>query len=97
MQTQSPAEVDRLIRYHGYFSAHRIDLVEAYRGTLTTLSDAEQILAEQLTLSQTHTQTLRERQTKLDASRQERELAIEDLQRQSKDCLLYTSPSPRDS
>ncbi len=85
MQTQSPAEVDRLIRYHGYFSAHRIDLVEAYSGTLTTLSDAEQILAEQLTLSQTYTQTLRERQTKLDASRQERELAIEDLQRQSAD------------
>ena len=83
MQTQSPAEIDRLIRYHGYFSAQRIDLVEAYSSTLTTLEEAKQDLSEQLTLNQLQTQALRKRQTELDGSRQERETAIQDLQQQS--------------
>ena len=83
MQTQSPAEIDRLIRYHGYFSAQRIDLVEAYSSTLTTLGEAKQDLSEQLTLNQLQTQALRKRQTELDGSRQERETAIQDLQQQS--------------
>ena len=85
MQTQSPAEIDRLIRYHGYFSAQRIDLVEAYSSTLTTLEDTEQLLSEQLALNQTQTHALRKRQTELDASRQERKTAIQDLQQQSVD------------
>ena len=85
MQTQSPAEIDRMIRYHGYFSAQRIDLVDAYRSTLTTLERAEQELAEQQALNRIQTQTLRERQTELDASRQERQVAIQDLQKQSAD------------
>ena len=83
MQTQSPAEIDRLIRYHGYFSAQRIDLVEAYSSTLTTLEEAKQDLSEQLTLNQLQTQALRKRQTELDGSRHERETAIQDLQQQS--------------
>tara|TARA_B100000900_G_scaffold163559_1_gene138841 strand:- start:2452 stop:3606 length:1155 start_codon:yes stop_codon:yes gene_type:complete len=85
MQTQSPAEIDRMIRYHGYFSAQRIDLVDAYTSTLTTLERAEEELAEQQALNQIQTQTLRKRQTELDAGRQERQIAIKDLQKQSAD------------
>ncbi|GIR63904.1 MAG: hypothetical protein CM15mP68_5700 [Pseudomonadota bacterium] len=44
IQSRSPAEVDRMIRYHGYFSAQRIDLVEQYSATLSALEDAERTL-----------------------------------------------------
>ncbi len=97
MQTRSPTKIDRMIRYHGYFSAQRIDLVAAYSSTLTTLKEAEQDLAEQLALKQIQTQMLRQRQSELNANRQERQVAIEDLQQQSADKEVARSQLLADS
>ena len=36
-----------MIRYHEHFSAQRIELVEQYSATLSSLEDAEQTLVEQ--------------------------------------------------
>ena len=62
MQSQSPAEIDRMIRYHGYFSAQRIELVEQYSATLSPLEYAEQTLVEQRQCQQQQTDALREQQ-----------------------------------
>ena len=64
MQSQSPAEIDRMIRYHGYFSAQRIELVEQYSATLSSLEDAEQTLVEQRQSQQQQTDALREQQSR---------------------------------
>ena len=85
MQSQSPAEIDRMIRYHGYFSAQRIELVEQYSATLSSLEDAEQTLVEQRQRQQQQTDALREQQSRLDKNKQQRKTSIANLQKQSID------------
>ena len=80
MQSQSPAEIDRMIRYHGYFSAQRIELVEQYSATLSSLEDAEQTLVEQRQSQQQQIDALREQQSRLDKNKQQRKTSIANLQ-----------------
>lgn len=85
IQSRSPAEVDRMIRYHGYFSAQRIGLVEQYSATLSALEDAERTLIQQRQRLQRQTDTVREQRRELDKSRQQRNSNIANLQKQSID------------
>ena len=85
LQSQSPAEIDRMVRYHGYFSAQRIELVEEYGATLAELETAEQTLVAQRLDQQKQTKALRGQQDKLDDNRQKRSSTIADLQKQSVD------------
>ena len=74
-----------MIRYHGYFSAQRIDLVEQYSATLSALEDAERTLVQQRQRLQRQTDTVREQRRELDKSRQQRNTNIANLQKQSID------------
>lgn len=97
LQSQSPAEVDRMIRYHGYFSAQRIDIVDQYAATLSALEDAEQALTEQSQRQQRQTNLLRSQQEKLADRRKKRETTIADLQKQSADKELTRTQLRADS
>lgn len=97
LQSQSPAEVDRMIRYHGYFSAQRIDVVDQYAATLSALEDAEQALTEQSQRQQKQTNLLRSQQQKLADRRQKRATTIADLEKQSADKELTRAQLLADS
>ena len=45
LNKNSPADLERLIRYHGYFGAERLGLIEEYKKTLRQLAESEKMLS----------------------------------------------------
>ena len=84
LNKKSPADLDRLIRYHGYFGAERLSLIEDYKNTLQQLADSEKILNEQKRQRNSYLQTLKEQRQEMRNQRKGRALSINKLAEQKK-------------
>ena len=84
LNKKSPADLDRLIRYHGYFSAERLNLIEDYQDTLQQLADSEKTLTEQKRQRNSYLQTLKEQRQEMRSQRSGRALSISKLAQQKK-------------
>ena len=76
---ESPADFERMLRYHRYFSDARMEALEGYQVTLTALDENRRNLTSQrLNLQATRT-TLQQAQSELKSSREERSELIAKL------------------
>ena len=85
LNKKSPADLDRLIRYHGYFGAERLDLIDEYKETLQQLAQSENMLREQKQKRNKHLLTLKEQRQAMSDQRANRALSIRKLAEQKKD------------
>ena len=85
LNKNSPADLDRLIRYHGYFGAERLGLIEEYKKTLQQLAESEKMLSEQKQRRNKNLQTLKEQRQAMSDQRKSRALSIRKLAEQKKD------------
>ena len=79
LNQESPETLDRMMRYHRYFSESRLEVMAEYRATLTRLDEANQSLSEkQATLNERELQ-LQQEQDALSGERAERSSLIKSL------------------
>ncbi|MFW6092925.1 MAG: murein hydrolase activator EnvC family protein [Pseudomonadota bacterium] len=79
LNQESPARLQRMIRYHGYFTAARLDAAEAYQRTLGRLDANREELATRKAEAERHRETLRAEQAALVEQREERRALLERL------------------
>lgn len=79
LNQQSPDTVDRMARYHRYFSAARLDALAAYRETLAELDANRFKLEAAVASAQAHQATLKREQTALVTRRDERKVLLAKL------------------
>tara|TARA_B100000767_G_scaffold274951_1_gene309734 strand:+ start:4353 stop:5600 length:1248 start_codon:yes stop_codon:yes gene_type:complete len=84
LNKKSPADLDRLIRYHGYFGAERLSLIEDYKETLQRLATSEKKLSKQKKQRNKNLQTLKEQRQAMSGQRKIRTLSIRQLAEQKK-------------
>ena len=72
LNDEAPADVDRMLRYHRYFSDARMASIRAFENTLTELDDNERQLADKRISLEQHRETLLGKQTDLESRREER-------------------------
>ena len=84
LNKKSPADLDRLIRYHGYFGAERLSLIKDYKETLQRLATSEKMLNEQKQQRNENLQTLKEQRRAMSDQRKSRTLSIRQLAEQKK-------------
>ena len=82
LNKKSPADLDRLIRYHGYFGAERLSLIEDYKETLQRLATSEKKLSKQKKQRNKNLQTLKEQRQAMSGQRKIRTLSIRQLAEQ---------------
>lgn len=85
LNQQSPATLDRMIRYHGYFTAARMEALEAYRTTLQELEDNRQDIARQEREAERRQAELTSQQQALVAKREERRTLLARLNAEARD------------
>ncbi len=84
LNKKSPADLDRLIRYHGYFGAERLSLVAEYKETLEQLADSEKVLSKQKQQRNENLEALKEQRQAMRDQRKRRALSIRKLAEQKK-------------
>lgn len=84
LNKKSPADIDRLIRYHAYFGAERLDLIDEYKETLQQLAQSENMLREQKQQRNKHLHTLKEQRQAMSDQRANRASSIRKLAEQQK-------------
>ncbi len=72
LNQQSPETLDRMVRYHRYFTDARLETLEAYRATLAELADNRQRLEDRASEAQARQQALAREQQALVRKRDER-------------------------
>lgn len=81
LNNEVPADIDRMLRYHRYFSDARMESMRSFQVTLTALNSNQQNLeAEQQALA-ARREELHANQTSLESSRSERSTLIKTLSR----------------
>jgi septal ring factor EnvC (AmiA/AmiB activator) len=79
LNQRSSAEAERLMRYHGYFSAQRLQSMQRYKANLAQLTIISAALQSRLQEQTARAATLAEQSTALQAQRQERRQAFQAL------------------
>ncbi len=81
LNDEAPADMNRMLRYHRYFSDARMESVRAFQTTLYAISGNEQRLNEERSTLEQLRQELLGKQTDLESRRQERTGVIQKLAR----------------
>ncbi|HAL41040.1 MAG TPA: hypothetical protein DCP57_01255 [Gammaproteobacteria bacterium] len=76
---RSPSELNRLIRYHTYFSQQRLGVIERLQKTVADLAKTNADLIAEHTLELEQQRALTEQSARLEARRSERTVAIAEL------------------
>lgn len=79
LNQQDPDDLDRIVRYHGYFSRARLRAVEAYRQTLDAIAGNERATRERRAALVRQREALLEQRAALSAGRAERETFLNRL------------------
>ena len=79
LNDEAPADMDRMLRYHRYFSDARMESVRAFQTTLQAISGNEQRASEERSALEQLRQELLGKQTDLESHRQERTGLIRQL------------------
>jgi septal ring factor EnvC (AmiA/AmiB activator) len=85
LNQQSPQTVDRMVRYHRYFTTARMASLDAYRSTLEQLEQNSLRLQERAAEAEEHQARLRQEQNALVARREERRVLLARLDAEAKD------------
>lgn len=85
LNQESPETLDRMVRYHRYFSAARLATLEEYRATLTRLDANRAALEARAAEAEARQQELKRRQTDLVAQRDERRALLARLASETED------------
>ena len=85
LNKNSSADLDRLIRYHGYFGTERLALIEGYKNSLQQLAQSEKILSKQKQQRDDHLTALQQQRANMSSERKARERSISKLAAQKKD------------
>lgn len=85
LNEQSPAEIDRLVRYHRYFTEARMAVLDDYRRTLAELESTGQRLEERASAAAARQETLRRQQAALVEKRKERQTLLARLESEAED------------
>lgn len=88
LNDEAPADMDRMLRYHRYFSDARMTSMRDYQATLTALSANEQRFEQEQVALESRRKELIERQSDLESSRSERSTLIKSLARDLADKLV---------
>ena len=82
LNQQNPERLSRILRYYEYLNRSKIESIEIYEQTLTSLAEVEtEIAGRQLQLEQRQTQ-LKHNSEQLEANRRQRKKALGQLKRQ---------------
>lgn len=81
LNDEAPADMDRMLRYHRYFSDARMESVRAFQTTLQAITENEQRLNDERSALEQSRQELLGKQTDLESRRQERTGLIRQLAR----------------
>ncbi|MEQ8857023.1 MAG: peptidoglycan DD-metalloendopeptidase family protein [Pseudomonadales bacterium] len=85
LNQQSPDTLDRMVRYHRYFTAARLETLEAYRQTLTRLDDNRARLEARAADAEARQRTLEKERQALLGKRQERRSLLARLASETED------------
>jgi len=81
LNDEAPADMDRMLRYHRYFSDARMESVRAFQTTLHAITDNEERLGVERNSLEKNREELLGKQTDLDSRREERTGLIRQLAR----------------
>ena len=82
LNQESPAQLERMVRYHGYFSRARIDALKRFEQIVADIETNRESLSAQQALLQTQTAQLETRRQTLLGERKERGALIDELKAQ---------------
>ncbi len=85
LNQQSPETLDRMVRYHRYFTAARLDAVAEYRDTLTALAENEARLEARAADAEARRADLAREQQALVDTRRERQALLDELAAETED------------
>ncbi|HEX7037602.1 MAG TPA: peptidoglycan DD-metalloendopeptidase family protein [Pseudomonadales bacterium] len=85
LNEQSPAEIDRLMRYHRYFTEARMAVLDDYRRTLADLDATRRRLEERAAAGAARQEALRRQQAALVEKRKERQTLLARLNAEAED------------
>lgn len=85
LNQESPETLERMLRYHRYFSAARLETLEAYRATVARLEANQTQLQDAAAAAARREQALRDEQSVLVAGRDERKGLLERLAAEAED------------
>jgi septal ring factor EnvC (AmiA/AmiB activator) len=85
LNEQSPAEIDRLVRYHRYFTEARMAVLTEYRATLDALDATRVRLEEREAEATSRREALRRQQAALVEKRAERQTLLARLEAETED------------
>jgi septal ring factor EnvC (AmiA/AmiB activator) len=87
LNNEVPADIDRMLRYHRYFSDARMQTMRAFQATLTALDGNQQNLEVEQQALVMRREELHANQTTLESSRSERSTLIQTLAKDMADKL----------
>lgn len=87
LNDEVPADMDRMLRYHRYFSDARAESMRTYQATLAALQENQVSLEEEQAALEARLDELHSRQADLESSRVERSTLIRSLARDMADKL----------
>ncbi|MFU8817182.1 MAG: murein hydrolase activator EnvC family protein [Pseudomonadales bacterium] len=85
LNQQSPESFDRMVRYHRYFTAARLEALQQYRGTLARLEANQAQLQTRAAEAERRQQTLQREQAALVTRRDERKTLLARLDSEAED------------
>jgi murein hydrolase activator len=85
LNDEAPADMDRMLRYHRYFSDARMESVRAFQSTLHAIAENEERLGVERSALEKNREELLGKQTDLDSRREERTGLIRQLAREVAD------------
>lgn len=85
LNQQSPDTIDRMVRYHRYFTAARLEALEAYQHTLDALAENREALESRAAAEQEKRDALATRERALIRERESRKAHIAELAKQVQD------------
>tara|TARA_Y100001933_G_scaffold97574_1_gene98216 strand:- start:3847 stop:5040 length:1194 start_codon:yes stop_codon:yes gene_type:complete len=85
LNQQSPETLDRMVRYHRYFTAARLDAVAEYRETLAALTENEARLEQRAADAEARRADLAREQQALVETRRERQALLDELAAETED------------
>jgi septal ring factor EnvC (AmiA/AmiB activator) len=85
LNQQSPERLDRMIRYHRYFTAARLETLDAYRTTLARMAENSQRLEQRAVDAEARQAALKREQDALVGKRDERQVLLGRLAAEAED------------
>ena len=87
LNDEAPADMDRMLHYHRYFSDARMQTMRTYQTTLTAIADNESSLETEQSALRSRRSELEVRQSELESGRAQRSTLIQSLARDMADKL----------